>query len=778
MKQAAQRCSAAASEASVSCVRATERLAHARLRLETRDWTQVVSWAREEFRRCVGSPGPGPSHLPDSGACLLVALEEEAARSGDGVHPELTELVAAMTQLRPRSTSSASTWSGERLEALAAEVAAVLDGALEERAALEGLQALYRRYPVQTLAAVNEVLFDRHGYQACNRYGVPSDHQLAAVLEGGVGASAALSILYLEVCERLGFPLAARPLEDGRYFVVWPLEAPLTADGQRFLVDPYGRGGLLLLQEVCEIFGVEESSLLERPASRRQLLAALLGELRDAHWAAAAGCPPNPGSMTPLSAASALENKVQVPGSGVRAASLRRALAAAEKRLWLLPDDPEAQLQYGLLMYFSRRYDDAWIELSLFLERFAPSPAPPVSDRPGPLTGSVPARSPAASRAGPVSNMAVMVELTLPLATSSVTAGEPLWASHCERWSSFEPGIWESLLFWQETGISDELMGQAIEKLGTEPGRMKRVGVPVAFVNLVGAQPAGVGARVAAAGGQIPTWHFYTLNATAQGTPAHPHVHASSPLVIDIMFFSRTHRFSEEHPWAAREHKAYGGGMLYHRSQAMPVNKKQLEAGMVAGEPFMVREKFAEFLNKEVRNPNIVFDNGRPLPLWAEYKMAIHIDGISCSSKLWQLMALGNLVLREQSSYLSFYDSQLHSFEHYVPFWRHRPREIVWAYDWATRHDAAAARIAARGQAFAQQGSVPGSGGAGDAGAFYIPVDEWLALQEGAHGWRPGLAASLGAELELLPLLPMRAMVVRAGQELAAAANATALRQP
>lgn len=33
-------------------------------------------------------------------ACLLVALEEEAARSGDGVHPELTELVAAMTQLR------------------------------------------------------------------------------------------------------------------------------------------------------------------------------------------------------------------------------------------------------------------------------------------------------------------------------------------------------------------------------------------------------------------------------------------------------------------------------------------------------------------------------------------------------------------------------------------------------------------------------------------------------------------------------------------------------
>lgn len=32
---------------------------------------------------------------------------------------------------------------------------------------------LYRRYPVQTLTAVNTVLFDRHGYQPCNRYGVP-----------------------------------------------------------------------------------------------------------------------------------------------------------------------------------------------------------------------------------------------------------------------------------------------------------------------------------------------------------------------------------------------------------------------------------------------------------------------------------------------------------------------------------------------------------------------------------------------------------------------------
>lgn len=45
------------------------------------------------------------------------------------------------------------------------------------------------------------------------------------------------------------------------YFVVWPLEAPLTADGQRFLVDPYGRGGLLLLQEVSRRRTAEEEGV-------------------------------------------------------------------------------------------------------------------------------------------------------------------------------------------------------------------------------------------------------------------------------------------------------------------------------------------------------------------------------------------------------------------------------------------------------------------------------------------------------------------------------------
>eukprot|EP00195_Chlamydomonas_chlamydogama_P017461 CAMPEP_0202915854 /NCGR_PEP_ID=MMETSP1392-20130828/66889_1 /ASSEMBLY_ACC=CAM_ASM_000868 /TAXON_ID=225041 /ORGANISM="Chlamydomonas chlamydogama, Strain SAG 11-48b" /LENGTH=357 /DNA_ID=CAMNT_0049608047 /DNA_START=29 /DNA_END=1098 /DNA_ORIENTATION=- len=162
----------------------------------------------------------------------------------------------------------------------------------------------------------------------------------------------------------------AKPLEGGRYFVLWPRMRAITAGGQPFVVDPYGRGGLLLASEVCELFEVKAEELW-RPASNRQLLAALLGDLRDSHWARAVGCSPTPASMVPLSLDTALANKASV----VNPHSARRALAAAEKRLWLLPDDRAAHLELALLHYFTRNYDDAWIELGIMLEQHSSSMA-------------------------------------------------------------------------------------------------------------------------------------------------------------------------------------------------------------------------------------------------------------------------------------------------------------------------------------------------------------------------------------------------------------------
>jgi hypothetical protein len=73
-----------------------------------------------------------------------------------------------------------------------------------------------------------------------------------------------------------------------------------------------------------------------RPAGRRHLLACLLADLLDCHWARAARCSAKPALMTPLDVETVLSGRVPVQGGGY---SIARALAAAEKRLLLLPGD-------------------------------------------------------------------------------------------------------------------------------------------------------------------------------------------------------------------------------------------------------------------------------------------------------------------------------------------------------------------------------------------------------------------------------------------------------
>jgi hypothetical protein len=59
--------------------------------------------------------------------------------------------------------------------------------------------------------------------------------------------------------------------------------------------------------QICAIFEHQGPSKgLLRPATKRDILAALLATLRDAHWCAAVGCQPEPGLMLPISIATAL----------------------------------------------------------------------------------------------------------------------------------------------------------------------------------------------------------------------------------------------------------------------------------------------------------------------------------------------------------------------------------------------------------------------------------------------------------------------------------------
>ena len=88
--------------------------------------------------------------------------------------------------------------------------------------------------------------------------------------------------------------------------------------------------------QVRQLFELGDSaSDLLQPASPQEILAALLGVLRDAHWCQAVHCKAEPALMTPISLATACSGAVRNLGLSY---DLQRAIAAAERQAVLLPD--------------------------------------------------------------------------------------------------------------------------------------------------------------------------------------------------------------------------------------------------------------------------------------------------------------------------------------------------------------------------------------------------------------------------------------------------------
>lgn len=75
-------------------------------------------------------------------------------------------------------------------------------------------------------------------------------YQLPHVIEQGGGAPAVLTILYLEICARIGLSMKATLLEEGRYAVLWPEHEPLQIAGEEVVIDVFSEGALFLLSEV------------------------------------------------------------------------------------------------------------------------------------------------------------------------------------------------------------------------------------------------------------------------------------------------------------------------------------------------------------------------------------------------------------------------------------------------------------------------------------------------------------------------------------------------
>ncbi|KAG2482933.1 hypothetical protein HYH03_018158 [Edaphochlamys debaryana] len=437
---------------------------------------------------------------------------------------------------------------------------------------------------------------------------------------------------------------------------------------------------------------------------------------------------------------------------------------------------------------------------------------------------------------------ALLAIISFGLAWTANCSNVTLW-EHCSRFRVYLPGIHEDLLPWQDAeGISEDLIDRTIHLRGIG-GQHRATGLPLLIRGgklyvLQGAERSikdiwswqaynvityayALQRLVERWGPQLPDMEFVLETADVPSTdmrggvgaggaraaadePASPWGtphgrlpvmrHCKSAESVDITvpifhfyqtdfdheFLARTEEFNKAHPWAERKPVAFSAGIAYPRTQDTVSTQRQWDGAQHGAKVDEVRKGFMHYVMDELRHPNITYQvEGIPMSDWAAYKMAIHVDGISCSSRVHQLLALGTVVLREQSGYFSFYDKLLTKFIHYVPFWRHRPREVEWAYNWVVAHDAAARTMAQRGQDFVRTylnaaaiecfwallweeyarlqrfrpGYRRGPGGGGEREVPAMPVAEWIAKQEGIHSdfWATKSIAAIGPQLCLLP---------------------------
>ena len=135
--------------------------------------------------------------------------------------------------------------------------------------------------PQRTLTALNRVLFDELKLRG-NRddYYDPRNSFLNDVFDRGLGIPITLSIVYMEVARRVGFPLSGVGM-PGHFLLKHYGE-----DGKEILIDCFNRGDVVSRQDcqsrLDEIYSGEMKLRPEflHPISRRQILTRMLNNLK------------------------------------------------------------------------------------------------------------------------------------------------------------------------------------------------------------------------------------------------------------------------------------------------------------------------------------------------------------------------------------------------------------------------------------------------------------------------------------------------------------------
>ncbi len=213
------------------------------------------------------------------------------------------------------------------------EIAAYLN-TLDRMAAEVEQRLPIERYPLKILKSLNQYLYDDLGYTGnTTDYYNPSNSFLNDVIDQRTGIPITLSLVYLEIAQRLNFPMVGVNMPG--HFLIRP-----DFEDAGIFVDAFHQGEVLFEQDceerLTQVYGrlVELQPSFTAPVSHKQLLARMLTNLKFIY---------------------------------LNRQDLLKALAAVERILLLFPDNPNELRDRGLLSYQLGYPSQASQDLEMYL---------------------------------------------------------------------------------------------------------------------------------------------------------------------------------------------------------------------------------------------------------------------------------------------------------------------------------------------------------------------------------------------------------------------------
>lgn len=202
-------------------------------------------------------------------------------------------------------------------------------------------------YPLKIIQTLNQYLFKELGFHGnSSQYYDPRNSYLNSVLDRRTGIPITLSLVYLEIAQRVGFPMVGVNMPG--HFLIRPV-----VEEMQLFVDPFHQGEVLFVEDceerLSQIFGRPVAFQPEFAAavSPRHFLARMLGNLKQIYTS---------------------QNEPA------------KAITVIDWLLLLFPDSLPDQRDRGLMHYRLGQWTSARLDLERYLDQ-APSARDAVSIR-------------------------------------------------------------------------------------------------------------------------------------------------------------------------------------------------------------------------------------------------------------------------------------------------------------------------------------------------------------------------------------------------------------